>query len=269
MKEHAYRFNRDMTRAVLDRRKWMTRRPIKPQPPSREWFLKKSGQDIGFYKPREWELGWRMSGSVGIARDEMGDKWPQDHFWYCPYGQKGDTFRLSEAVNVRAVDHERYSLLFEADLMHTERYGTPELMERIRGYKRGMLRGCTLPPAFCRSQRWEITEVRVERVQSISYCDLIAEGIEPDWDAFHQATEDCEGWEEPEEFIEECEDECDYVNFGNDLVHSTEHKEWLRERDAYARKLAFKNIWQSIYGQESWANNDWVWVIAWKGVKNG
>lgn len=221
-KEHSYRFNRDMTRAVLDGRKWMTRRLIKPQPPSREWFLKRSGQDIGFYKPREWEPGWRMSGSVGIARDEMGDRWPKDHFWYCPYGQVGDTFRLSEAVQVRAVDHERYSLLFEADLMHCERYGDPELMERIRSYKRGHLRGCTLPPAFCRSDRWEITEVRAERVREITQPDIAAEGI------------DCHP------------------------TGNVKTQQYYREQ--------FGELWSSIYGQESWASNDWVWVIAWKAV---
>lgn len=230
-KEHSCRFNRDMTRAVLDGRKTMTRRPIKPQPPSREWFLKRSGQDIGFYKPREWEPGWRMSGSVGIARDEMGDQWPKDHFWYCPYGQAGDTFRLSEAVQVRAVDHERYSLLFEADLMHTERYGDPELIERIRGYKRGMLRGCTLPPAFCRSERWLIEEVRAERIQDITEEDARAEGLED------------RAWMGPSQ-----------ITLTNGCtIHGQSSK-------------VFAALWQSIYGQDSWDRNDWVWVSKWKAV---
>lgn len=63
----------------------------------------------------------------------------------------------------------------------------------------------------------------------------------PDWDAFEDATCGQEGWEEPEEFEEECERECDWVNFGHDLVPSREHAEWSRDRIRYAKLLAIKS----------------------------
>jgi hypothetical protein len=195
VKELSYRFTREMARAVLDGRKTMTRRPI----------ILAGGWDV---QPNYAGECWPVK-RIGAKLERMP----------CPYGDPGDTFRLSETVHVRAVDHERYSLLFEADLLHTERYGTPELMERIRNYKRGMLRGVTLPPAFCRSQRWEITRRWAERIQDISEEDAIAEGCQ------------CAG-----------------------------------VPTSMTNRGAFAKLWQSIYGPESWARNDWVWCAEWKAT---
>jgi protein gp37 len=86
----------------------------------------------------------------------------------------------------------------------------------------------------------------------------------PDYELFEDATAGMEGWEEPEELIEECEDECDWINFGNELVHSSEHIEWQRDRDRYASRLAFSDgIHWVIAGGESGPNArpmhpDWV-----------
>jgi hypothetical protein len=62
--------------------------------------------------------------------------------------------------------------------MLVERFGTPELIAKIRGYKTGHLRGIHLPPAYARPERLEITGVRVERLQDISEADAIAEGCQ-------------------------------------------------------------------------------------------
>lgn len=206
MKEHSYRFTRDMTRAVLDGRKTMTRRPIS------------------------------LTGGWDVQPNYAGECWPVKRIGAklermpCPYGDPGDTFRLSETVHVRAVDHERYSLMFESDLMHCERYGDPALIERIKGYKKGLIRGCTLPPAFCRSQRWEITRRWAERIQDISEEDARAEGVE----------------RIVERIVRPGSVPVDYIE--------------LSYRDY------FKDTWQSIYGPESWARNDWVWCAEWKAV---
>lgn len=214
-KEHSYRFNREMTRAVLDGRKTQTRRLIKPQPPEEYWSL----QDC------MGEFFWTDTDKD----DDMAGWWPSyDKGVKCPYGDPGDTFRLSEAVHVQPVDHERYSLLFEADLLHTERYGDPALMERIRGYKKGMLRGCTLPPAFCRSQRWEITRRWVERIQDISEEDAIKEGIRTSSNGVY------------------------FYDYTHGIANVVKPQ------------FSFMTLWQSIYGPESWERNDWVWVTEWK-----
>ena len=33
--------------------------------------------------------------------------------------------------------------------------------------------------------------------------------------------------------------------------------------------LAFRELWDSIYGEESWKANPWVWVIEFKRVEGG
>lgn len=91
----------------------------------------------------------------------------------------------------------------------------------------------------------------------------LAKSCPPDWDRFEEKTAGMEGWEEPEEFIEECEQECDWVNYGNDLVYSREHEEWEQDREGYAKRLAVSNIDWVIVGGESGPNArpmhpDWV-----------
>ncbi len=114
----------------------------------------------------------------------------------------------------------------------------------------------------------EVTDVQAQRLQDISGFDARAEGCEPDWEGFSFETEGMEGWEEPEEFIEECENECDWVNYGNDLVHSDEHKQWLRDREEGALRLAYRHLWDSLNAKRgyAWSLNHWVWRYMFKPI---
>jgi protein gp37 len=68
------------------------------------------------------------------------------------------------------------------------------------------------------------------------------------WDETNADTDDCE----PEEFVEECEAELDWVNYGNDLVRNPEHTEWTRSRIQRVKWLvAEKCIDWVICGGES------------------
>jgi protein gp37 len=59
---------------------------------------------------------------------------------------------------------------------------------------------------------------------------------------------------EPEEFIEECEAECDWVNCGNDLVENPEWREWKTWRERRAKLFAMgRGIDWVIIGGESGA----------------
>lgn len=92
----------------------------------------------------------------------------------------------------------------------------------------------------------EITSVRVERLNSISHEDAESEGIHTEvWDqtvvARNYATQD--------EF---------YQFWDEDLPHYVEMDELYR--------ASFRSLWQSIYGQESWDGNPWVWVVEFKQV---
>lgn len=80
----------------------------------------------------------------------------------------------------------------------------------------------------------EITGVRVERLNAISEEDARAEGI---------IDGGCLNCGEPEP--------CGCANPEPDATD------------------AFAYLWQSIYGQESWNANGWVWVISFKRVEGG
>lgn len=79
-----------------------------------------------------------------------------------------------------------------------------------------------------RTSEIEMTGFRVERLQDISEQDAIAEGIS---------------------------------RVGSD----TAWKDYLRSGIYLANPVdSFNSLWQSIYGDESWSSNPWVWVIEFK-----
>ena len=80
----------------------------------------------------------------------------------------------------------------------------------------------------------EITDVRVERLNAISEEDARAEGI---------IDGGCLNCGEPEP--------CGCANPEPDATY------------------AFAYLWQSIYGQESWNANPWVWVISFERIEGG
>lgn len=71
---------------------------------------------------------------------------------------------------------------------------------------------------------------------------------ESGWDYVNNYWEDSE----PEEFIEECEAECDWINYGDDLVYNPEHREYVNDRYRGAKYHTFRQeIDWVIVGGES------------------
>ncbi|HDO7157188.1 hypothetical protein [Klebsiella pneumoniae] len=101
--------------------------------------------------------------------------------------------------------------------------------------------GCWRPsihmPRWASRILLEITDVRVERLNAISEEDAEAEGI--DMEALYDS--------------QDCYD-CiaDHNMTGRPTVTG-----------------AFKYLWESIYGEEGWKSNPWVWVIEFKRVEGG
>lgn len=206
MKERGMIFNGEMVRAILDGRKTQTRRIMAPQP----------ADDIerGIF-PNPEAIGWKSS-----LRHKHGST--TAHF--CPYGKPGDRIWVREAFRVHSRATDVATLVYKA----SERNSWTEQTHRV-------------PVAVCNKPatpekwtpslhmpRWasrillEITNVRVERLKSISDCDAIREGC---------STADMKS---------------------GDCV-----------ADVFAR------LWASIYGDESWNSNPWVWVIEFKRVEGG
>ncbi len=202
-------FNAEMVRALLSGRKTQTRRIIKPQP--------------------EATLSGSLSGKW-LSRPLNGLLLPkiEDIAIHCPFGVVGDRIWVRETFQ---------GPLFDYDLMDSYcKDPTPFEKPEFCVYKADGVPApefydaddelhCCWRPSI-HMPRWasrillEITNVRVERLKSISDGDAIREGC---------STADMKS---------------------GDCV-----------ADVFAR------LWASIYGDESWNFNPWVWVIEFKRIE--
>lgn len=238
MTERPILFSAPMVRAILDGRKTQTRRIVKPQPPS--YIDELHGNDLRGRAPYQLECD-ETGCNVGSGfQDDNGI------YYKCPYGTVGGRLWVREAFH--KISGNTRACVYRASCENGSE----------KNYK---FTPSIHMPYWASRITLGITGVRVERLQDITGEDCAKEGIEPNWEMFYEATEGADGWDEPEEFIEECEEECDWVNYGSRLVESSEHREWERDRTSYALRLAFRDTWQSIYGPDSWDENPWVWVL--------
>ncbi|EAB1468735.1 hypothetical protein AB4T27_003319 [Salmonella enterica] len=243
MKERGMIFNREMVRSIIDGRKTQTRRIMAIQPEHSELGLRrvidsKNGRDNGKYF-------WSQSGACGLKmRSKM---------FGCPYGEVGDRIWVREtwsdvnldgapAVAYRA-DDEVYDLMEDESLLDeggSFNYQDPRVCkyqfaawhsDLISGIE-GNWRPSIHMPRWASRILLEITDVRVERLNAISQEDAQAEGME------------LTGWRptysDPDSGGEVC---TPYDNFAQ--------------------------LWSSIYGEESWQGNPWVWVIEFKRIEGG
>lgn len=195
-------------------------------------------------------IKWKQTRFTEIGEREDGSKWPwsedAEHafdFWHpCPFGSVGDRIWVRETFQ---------GPLFDFDLMDSYcKDSTPFEKSEFCVYKADGVPApefydaddelhCCWRPSI-HMPRWasrillEITDVRVERLNAISEEDARAEGI---------IDGGCLNCGEPEP--------CGCANPEPDATD------------------AFAYLWQSIYGQESWNANPWVWVIEFERVEGG
>ncbi|EPY7259236.1 hypothetical protein ACXEJA_003673 [Klebsiella pneumoniae] len=218
MTERGMIFNGEMVRAILDGRKTQTRRPIK----------------------------WKQTRFTEIGEREDGSNWPwsedAEHacdFWHpCPFGAVGDRIWVREAyrfpaslddVSPTGVGEMAVATGYRKPWAPTFYEFTGTFSDGWKGFDTppkvsdaGKLRPSIHMPRWASRILLEITDVRVERLKSISDGDAIREGC---------STADMKS---------------------GDCV-----------ADVFAR------LWESIYGEESWKANGWVWVIEFKRVEGG
>jgi hypothetical protein len=150
-RERPILFSSEMVKAILDGRKSMTRRVVKPQPDN--------------------DGGW--TGCVGVEDDNISE--------FCPFGQSGDRLWVRESFWAVEVEDQGIGNQF---LVYDEEFVGPnprpkELRPTLQSLRWGHHPSIHMP-------RWasritlEITAVRVERVQDISEGDAKAEGLQ-DW----------------------------------------------------------------------------------------
>ena len=190
-------------------------------------------------------IKWKQTRFTEIGEREDGSKWPwsedAEHacdFWHpCPFGAVGDRIWVREAFRVHSRATDVATLVYKA----SERNSWTEQTRRV-------------PVAVCNKPatpekwtpslhmpRWasrillEITDVRVERLNAISEEDATAEGVPP----------------------------------AGSLLPDYPGTLLTPKGDFATAKVAFQRLWESIYGEESWKANGWVWVISFKRVEGG
>ncbi|EDA9089321.1 TPA: hypothetical protein ACJFYZ_003818 [Salmonella enterica subsp. enterica] len=197
MKERGMIFNAEMVRAILDGRKTQTRRPVK-------------------FPLIDKNMGCELAGN------ELAGELAADNYWNSPYGKPGDRIWGRETFRVHSRATDVATLVYRASVRNSWTEQTHRVPVAV----------CNKPATpekwtpSIHMPRWasrillEITDVRVERLNSITESDAEAEGVTD-------------------------------TGFGDLLVDG------------------FRCLWKSIYGDDSWQANPWVWVIEFKRVEGG
>ena len=247
MKEKPILFNAEMVRAILDGRKTQTRRIVKPHPPAGfEWqgvILETTGdqRDVG-------KASWRL--------------YPDSHNVRCPYGLTDDHLWVKEAWRIYGWhDGEPYYLQYKADGAKLDEPGDSEYMDEDKylQYYMDSSDDCEKaglktegdfyvfedgePPTRWRPSifmpRWasrislEITKMRVERLQDITYEDAVGEGT-------------------PGAGL-----------IGGNIAMLVTGTDNMEDCEKELRKSMFASLWDEINKKRGygWEVNPWVWVI--------
>lgn len=176
-------FSGEMVRAILGGRKTQTRHGIKPQPPEGAVDLTLCWPHKGEYMPRHWldrfGLMW--------GENTFGNGRLERKFTACPYGQPGDhlwvretwceidnsdfdvTFR--DSLQERWIDYRATPAFAEPGVSHPGGWeNAPDDPDALRWRPSGQM------PRWASRITLEIVDVRVDRVQDISWDDCQAEG---------------------------------------------------------------------------------------------
>lgn len=236
MKERGMIFNGEMVRAILDGRKTQTRRIVK-------------GTDGAVKFCKEWDINGEEIFVVLGEKDRTGMN-PVLGAISCPFGAVGDRIWVREAyrfpaslddVSPTGVGEMAVATGYRKPWAPSFYEFTGTFSDGWKGFETppkvsdaGKLRPSIHMPRWASRILLEITDVRVERLNAISEEDARAEGI---------IDGGCLNCGEPEP--------CGCANPEPDATD------------------AFAYLWQSIYGQENWNANPWVWVISFERVEGG
>ncbi|MDV2903126.1 hypothetical protein R0H17_15915 [Phytobacter diazotrophicus] len=230
MKERGMIFNAEMVRAILDGRKTQTRRIMKVQPS--EGFA-----PMNMALETDYEAHWYTPGVVDKdgylqpAKHDVFGVASDEEGYTCPFGAVGDRIWVRETWAEAGASAPELKLYRANYPEHVpSHYENVPPVDEIRWTPSIHM------PRWASRITLEITGVRVERLQNISDTDVDAEGFAGDF---------------PTSLFP--------------ALFPGEPSDWshLSMRECYGV------LWKSIYGEESWQANPWVWVIEFKRVEGG
>ncbi|VGG78131.1 morphogenetic protein [Klebsiella pneumoniae] len=242
MTERGMIFNGEMVRALLSGRKTQTRRIVKGTDGAvkfcKEWDI--NGKEVFVVLGEKDHTGMNpVLGAISCPFGAVGDRiWVRETWGVVSHAFSDDGLmidwvpdRSATAINEMPFGNGYYSghAIYAADGDFT--WGDDD------GYEDG--RSCWKPsihmPRAASRILLEITNVRVERLNAISEEDATAEGVPP----------------------------------AGSLLPDYPGTFLTPKGDFATAKVAFQRLWESIYGEESWKSNPWVWVIEFKRVEGG
>jgi len=242
MKETGVLFTTPMVLAIDNGYKTQTRRVVKPEPFSGEYFQGEVGFD-GFRLPRD---GGHPKAKFSVEA-VGGGAYLSDEF-QCPYGQPGDRLWVRETFFAFGRWEHRHSegkgrlewhfvdMTIECDRAYQYAADNPKIpVARGRSttpawHKRPAIH---MPRSACRTVL-QVVSVRVERLCEISETDAVAEGIglvtdhmkaSAAYGMYHSRMPDGK------------------MHYGDNAV------------DLY------RQLWEQINGANSWTRNPWVWAV--------
>jgi hypothetical protein len=240
MKERGMIFNAEMVRAILEGRKTQTRRIMKPQPIIDNFVCPHDGPRGGHIWPsknhqyalhvekmlQNGEGGWEGLASDACHFGEIGDRIWVRETWATLGNEDGCYVDWEE--NLCKGDERSAARIYRASCeQRPGDYGLWSIPDNAywkphtKDLKfEGAWRPSIHMPRWASRILLEITDVRVERLRSMTQEDARAEGV-------------------------------------------------IAASGPMEAGLAFRELWDSIYGPDSWQANPWVWVIEFKRVEGG
>jgi hypothetical protein len=255
MKERPILFNGDMVRAILDDRKTQTRRVMKIQPSANfspmnmaleldynaRWYTPGVVDKDGYLQPAKKLV-------FGVADEDEG--------YACPLGAVGDRVWVRETFRL----FDKYQECGCSDFpCNCPSHNTPIYRASNDDHESKWTPSLHMPRSACRMVL-EITDARVERLNCISEEDALSEGVltdemRPDEHDYTHNLKLCP--------------KCSGTGLHNGIGASGGVIFDIDCAECNTAAKRFKWLWQSIYGEENWAENPWVWVIEFKRVEVG
>lgn len=237
-KERPMLFNGDMVRAILSGQKTVTRRLVP------EWQLpSKTHDDERWISVAQRHQRWGF-GVFGETEEECMANYSTEYRTCCPFGAPGDRLWVRESTEAfdspcGAVTLARYRADKSPVMYLDDDDGEPIHAVAHWSYPRDVRPSIHMTRAQARILL-EITAVRAERLQ------------EGEGETAYESRYVAEGINR----IHHGDGEYYYHAFQNEPGPGN----WVDPFDAW------RELWVSVYGAESWNANPWVWVVEFKRV---